>query len=78
MDAADEPHFGPGERTLVFLSKDTGNLFALEKNEFTIEGAFQGKFSVVRIKGEEMAVGVTQKTGVKLDALIDVIRKAGA
>ncbi len=53
IDAPDEPEFTPGERVVLFLCKDTGELFDLPEEGFTVLGLFQGKYTVID-KGESV------------------------
>lgn len=75
MDAPDEAKFAPQERVLLFLSKDTGGLFDLKPNEFTVLGAFQGKYSVFEIEGKDMAARIDEREPRPLEALTSEIKR---
>jgi hypothetical protein len=77
FEAPEEPTFSPGEEVVLFICKDTGNLFDLPEDTFTVQGLFQGKYSVIRRGGPDLAVGIEGRTVVPLDTLIDQVRHAG-
>ena len=69
LEAPEEPSFTLGERVLLFLSKDTGRLFALEDEVFTVDGAFQGKYTIVSVDGVELALRRYDTSGRELGKL---------
>lgn len=77
FEAPEEPTFNPGEEVVLFICKDTGNLFDLPEDTFTVQGLFQGKYSVIRQGGPDLAVGSEGRAIVPLGALIDQVRHAG-
>lgn len=76
MDAPGEPQFAPDERVLVFLSKDTGNLFELPENGFTVQGAFQGKYTVTLM--DEQTEAVVSPYDKRLRPLEDLVQEIAA
>jgi hypothetical protein len=77
FEAPEEPSLSPGEEVVLFMCKDTGNLFELPDDTFTVQGLFQGKYSVVRRGEPVLAVGAEGRTAVPLDTLIEQVRQAG-
>jgi hypothetical protein len=69
--APEEPPFVRGEHVLVFLSKDTGKIFDLPDNGFTVEGLFQGKYTILP---DELAVRAYDNHVVRLPELLSEIR----
>jgi hypothetical protein len=77
FDAPEEPTFSIGEEVVLFMCKDTGNLFDLPDDTFTVQGLFQGKYSVIRRDKPVLAVGDEGQTAIPLDTLIEQVRHAG-
>lgn len=77
FEVPEEPTFNIGEEVVLFMCKDTGNLFELPDDTFTVQGLFQGKYSVVRRDKPVLAVGAEGRTAVPLDTLIEQVRQAG-
>jgi hypothetical protein len=72
VDVPEEPTFGLGEHVLVFLCKDTGNMFELPDDTFTVQGLFQGKYSIIRDQDQDFAVGHEGRT---TEPLVDLRRE---
>lgn len=77
FEATEEPTFSLGEEVVLFICKDTGNLFDLPDDTYTVQGLFQGKYTVIRRGGLDLAVGAEGRSVVTLDVLIDQVRHAG-
>jgi hypothetical protein len=75
LEAPEEPSFTPDERVLVFLSKDTGGLFSLDDRAFTVNGGFQGKYTIVRAEGVDRAYRRYDPYGHDLNQLITEIQR---
>jgi hypothetical protein len=76
VDVPDEPRFSPGERVVVFMSKDTGNLFELPDDTFTVEGLTRGKYSVIHENDRDFAVAAQDHSTIELKSLVKEIHDA--
>jgi hypothetical protein len=76
FDVPDEPRFTPGERVVVFMSKDTGNLFELPDDTFTVEGLTRGKYSVIHEDNRDVAIAAQDHSTVELKNLLETIHGA--
>lgn len=75
VDVLDEPDFFPTEGVLLFLSKDTGGVFELGEDCFTVLGAFQGKYSIILEDGQLMVTRAGEER-FRLEALMSEIQKS--
>ena len=76
FEAPEEPSFSAGEEVVLFICKDTGNLFDLPDDTFTVQGLFQGKYSIIRRDRPVIAVGAEGRTALPLEALIEEVQNA--
>jgi hypothetical protein len=76
LEAPEEPSFALDERVLLFLSKDTGGLFSLDDQAFTVNGGFQGKYTIIGADGVDRAYKRYDPDGLSLKQLISEIERS--
>jgi hypothetical protein len=71
----DEASVSPGEEAVLFLSKDTLNIFELPKNTYTVLGFSQGHYPVISIDGNRYVApeGMPESAPRPVDAFVDEV-----